>query len=67
MKGLARLAKLSQEVETAYRHKIDVWYSVQKDHATDYKKDDTYYHLTYLIRPCTTAEIEKAIRYILSL
>lgn len=66
MKGLARLAKLSQEIGKEYS-KVHVWYSVQKDHATNYNKDDTYYHLTYLIRPCTTAEIEKAIRQILTL
>lgn len=66
MKGLARLAKLSQEIGKECS-KVHIWYSIQKDHATDFKKDNTYYHLTYLIRPCTTAEIEKAIRRILAL
>ena len=66
MKGLKRLEKLSQGIENPF-DRIDIWYSVEKDHATDFQKDSSYYHLTYLIRPCTTAEIEKAIRRILSL
>lgn len=66
MKGLKRMAELSQGIGKEYR-KLDVFYSIQKDHVCGWQKDETYYLMTYLIRPCTTAEIEKAIRRILAL
>lgn len=66
MKGLERMEILSKEIGKGYR-KLDVFYSIEKDHVFYLAKDDTYHFMTYLIRPCTKKEIEKAVNRILSL
>lgn len=66
MRGLKRMAELSQEIGKGYS-KLNVFYSIQKDHVCSWQKDETYYRMTYLIRPCTEQEIKKAVERILSL